>query len=145
VEYSIIGTAPAGTDSVSPYFLFISPSLLNGAFWFDDAHFKELPPAGISDGVRPEAVKLHQNAPNPFGSSTLIRFDLARPAQVEVGIYNVKGELVSTLVDEHMTEGRKEISWNATDRRGEKVASGVYFYRLVTGDTKLTRKMMLLN
>jgi hypothetical protein len=145
VEYSIIGTAPAGTDSVSPYFLFISPSLLSGAFWFDDASFKELPPAGISDGVQPEAVRLHQNAPNPFGTSTLIRFDLARPAPVKVGVYNVKGELVSTLVDEHMTEGRQEIRWNATDNSGEKVASGVYFYRLVTGDTRLTRKMMLLH
>jgi len=143
-EYSIIGTAPAGTDSVSPYFLFISPSLLSGAFWFDDASFKELPPAGIPDEARPEVVRLHQNAPNPFGSSTLIRFDLARPAPVSIGVYNVKGELVSTLVDEHMTEGRKEISWNATDGRGERVASGVYFYRLVTGNTELTRKMMLL-
>jgi hypothetical protein len=117
---------------------------LTGAFWFDDASFKELPPAGIPDEARPEAVRLHQNAPNPFGSSTLIRFDLARPAPVRIGVYNVKGELVSTLVDEHMSEGRKEISWNATDGRGERVASGVYFYRLVTGNTELTRKMMLL-
>ncbi|MGD8628200.1 MAG: T9SS type A sorting domain-containing protein, partial [bacterium] len=144
-QYTLIGTAPAGTDSVSPYFLFISPSLLGGAFWFDDASFKELPAAGVSDETRSAEVRLHQNAPNPFGSSTLIRFDLARPAPVRIGVYNVKGELVSTLVDEHMTEGRKEIGWNATDARGKKVAGGVYFYRLVTGDTELTRKMIVLH
>ncbi|MBU8922374.1 MAG: choice-of-anchor D domain-containing protein [Bacteroidales bacterium] len=92
----------------------------------------------------PKAFALHQNVPNPFNPVTMIRFDLPQAAHVKLCVYNVKGELVATLVDHQMTEGRKEISWTASDASGKVVASGMYFYRLVAGDFVQTRKMVLL-
>ena len=92
----------------------------------------------------PESFALHQNVPNPFNPVTTIRFDLPRSEHVRLSVYNVKGELVATLIDRSMTAGRQEFSWRATDEAGRAVSSGVYFYRLVAGDFVQTRKMILL-
>jgi hypothetical protein len=92
----------------------------------------------------PKAFALYQNAPNPFNPTTMIRFDLPRAVHVKLCVYNVKGELVKTLVDKYMTEGRKEVAWTAMSDKGRAVASGIYFYRLVAGDLVQTRKMVLL-
>lgn len=89
-------------------------------------------------------IALLQNYPNPFNPTTTIRFDLPREVHVKLTIYNVKRELVTTLVDQRMTEGRKEIPWTARCDRGRDVASGIYFYRLTAGEFVLTRKMVLL-
>jgi hypothetical protein len=94
--------------------------------------------------VIPRAFALHQNVPNPFNPTTTIRFDLPHAAHVRLCVYNVKGELVATLVDRHMTEGRKEIEWTAKDRRGRSVDSGIYFYSLISDDFTQTKKMVLL-
>jgi hypothetical protein len=92
----------------------------------------------------PDVTFLEQNWPNPFNPSTTISFGLERRTHVSLCVYNVKGELVATLVDELMTEGRKEVGWEAKDNEGRSVASGIYFYRLMTGDFVQTRKMVLL-
>jgi hypothetical protein len=92
----------------------------------------------------PNAFALYQNVPNPFNPTTTIRFDLPRSVHVKLCVYNVKGELISTLVDQRMTEGRKEITWTAKDNRGRAVSSGIYFCRLIAGDFVLTKKMVLL-
>jgi len=144
-KHTIYGKAPAGTDSVDAYVLFISPTLMNGAVWVDDIALRPGPASGIPGGPGSAGFRLYQNAPNPFGSATRIRFDLPRPAVVKLGAYNVKGELVSTILDERMSEGSKEITWDARDNRGRAVASGIYFYRLATEDFVQTKKMMLLN
>jgi hypothetical protein len=91
-----------------------------------------------------EECILYQNTPNPFNPATTVRFDLPHAAHVKLCVYNVKGELVATLVNRRMAEGRKEVSWAAKDNRGRPVSSGVYFYRLVAGEFVQTRKMLLL-
>ncbi len=92
----------------------------------------------------PQAFALHQNVPNPFNPSTVIRFDLPRAAHVGLHIYDVSGRLVRTLVDTEMDAGCKEIHWDGRDGGGRRVASGIYFYRLVAGNFVQTKKMVLL-
>ncbi len=106
-----------------------------------------VPPETVTGTETPEIPKtfaLYQNSPNPFNPATTIRFDLPRAVHVKLSAYNVKGELVATLVDRYMTAGRKEVAWTATSDQGKAVASGIYFYRLVAGDYVQTRKMVLL-
>jgi len=92
----------------------------------------------------PVKFALMQNVPNPFNPVTRIGFDLPRPSRVRLAIYNVKGELVATLIDGQMSEGRKEAIWNGTNDNGVKASSGVYFYRITAGDFTQTKKMILL-
>jgi len=144
-RHTVIAGAPAEAESVQVFFLFISPTLQNGAFWFDDASLQELPGAGVPGRPEPVGAKLYQNAPNPFGPKTTIKFDLPRAGHVKLCVYDVKGELVSTIVDGYMAQGRQEVSWTARDESGAEAASGIYFYRLVTEGSVETKKMMLLH
>ena len=113
-------------------------------FALEDSFSIVLTDAGEPGVDLPKAVMLYQCYPNPFNPSTTIMFDLPEPAHVKLCVYNVKGELIATLVNQHMTEGRKEVTWGAKDNRGQAVSSGIYFYRLVAGDFVPIKKMVLL-
>ena len=90
-------------------------------------------------------TELDQNYPNPFNPTTTIGFTLRERSHVSLRIYNVAGQLVRTLVDEVRVPGvSHSIDWDGRNARGSSVASGVYFYRLVTKDATMTRKMVLL-
>jgi hypothetical protein len=99
---------------------------------------------GDDTPTAPKSLALYQNVPNPFNPTTTIRFDLPHAVHVKLHVYNLKGELVATLADQHMTEGRQEIAWTAQSDKGRAVSSGIYFYRLLAGDFVETRKMVLL-
>ncbi|MCB0307700.1 MAG: T9SS type A sorting domain-containing protein, partial [Calditrichaeota bacterium] len=92
----------------------------------------------------PPASSLAQNVPNPFNPSTTIRFALPRPGEVQLHIYDVRGRLLRSLVDGPLDAGQHAVTWQGRDGAGERVASGVYFCRLVTEDQTFTRKMTLL-
>jgi hypothetical protein len=92
----------------------------------------------------PDAFALYQNSPNPFNPVTTIRFDLPRAADIKLAVYNVKGELVATLIDGRIEAGSREVSWDGRDGTGRTASSGVYFYRLTAGDFVETKKMILL-
>jgi len=88
---------------------------------------------------------LHQNTPNPFRPNTAVGFDIAGDrTPVRIEIYDVTGRLVRTLVNEPLAAGSYETRWDSRDERGQSVAAGIYFYRLVTSDADLTRKMVVL-
>ncbi len=90
------------------------------------------------------SLALRQNFPNPFNPATRISFSLPERTHVKIHIYNSGGELIATLADGVLEEGLREVEWNGRDERGNVVASGVYFCRLVAGKQTLTRKMVLL-
>ena len=92
----------------------------------------------------PSRTELFQNYPNPFNPSTVIRYDLALPGPVSLRIYDARGVLVKTLENSSKPAGRYEAGWNGLNEAGERVASGVYFYRLATPGFTQTRKMILI-
>lgn len=92
----------------------------------------------------PAPKLLSQNYPNPFNPSTTINFTMNKTAKANLSIYNVKGQLVKTLVNETKDFGTHNIVWNGTDSNGNTVPSGIYFYRLSTENHVETKKMMLM-
>jgi hypothetical protein len=90
------------------------------------------------------AVTIEQNHPNPFNPTTSIRFELAHNADVMLAVYDAGGAFVARIAEGRYAAGPHEARWNGTDARGARVASGVYFYRLISGNTELARKMVLL-
>jgi hypothetical protein len=92
----------------------------------------------------PTAYALNANYPNPFNPTTNISFALAEDSKVCLKIYNLSGQLVKTLVDANLSAGTYTVSWNGTNGSEDKVASGIYFYRLSAGSYSQTRKMCLL-
>lgn len=96
-----------------------------------------------SPALAPSSYSLQQNFPNPFNPSTMIRYTVASKGHVRLRIYDVRGRLITTLVNEEKNSGTYEIPWNAVED-GAPLPSGVYFCRLdATGFTE-TRKMLLL-
>jgi len=87
---------------------------------------------------------LYQNYPNPFNPETTIEYDLTKDSQVTLKIYNLSGQLVKLLVNEHQSQGHYTITWYGDNERGEEVASGVYFYQLVAEGKVKTKKMVVL-
>jgi flagellar hook assembly protein FlgD len=84
------------------------------------------------------------NYPNPFNSSTTIRYQIESKSDVSLTIINSLGENVKTLVNEIKSAGRYETVWNGKDNFGNPISSGIYFYRLRTENGTLTNKMILL-
>ncbi|UCF04433.1 MAG: T9SS type A sorting domain-containing protein [bacterium] len=87
---------------------------------------------------------LDANFPNPFNPATVICYNLAKATYVELSIYDVRGALIRTLVSGLQPAGEKRVTWDATSDSGQRVSSGVYFYRLRTPEFCQTRKMVLL-
>jgi len=87
---------------------------------------------------------LWQNYPNPFNPSTTIRFDIDKSEHVALSVYNIRGQLVTTLVNNVLPSGAHSVVWNGLDDSGNNVSSGIYFYRLVTNDFSQTKKMILM-
>ena len=88
--------------------------------------------------------ELLPNYPNPFNPSTTILFELPQEELVVLRIYNLKGQLVTELVNELKQAGRHSVIWNAEDQSDRFVASGVYILTLELGRQKFTRKLMLV-
>lgn len=98
----------------------------------------------VTLSLPPKPLTLYQNHPNPFNPSTTIGFFLPRNQRVNLTIYDIEGRRVKTLIDGHQNAGRQDIIWNGTNDNGRAVSSGVYYYRLVTGKKKITRKMVVI-
>ena len=99
----------------------------------------------VTVGVRekpspvPTKFELSQNYPNPFNPGTKITFSVTEPGLVTLKVFNLLGEEVATLVNEQLSTNTYEVDFNAGN-----LPSGVYLYRVTTGNTSITKKMMLL-
>lgn len=87
----------------------------------------------------PGEFTLSQNYPNPFNPSTTIQFSLPQSGNVKLSVYNIRGQQVTTLVNGVRNAGVYSVTWDASN-----LSSGIYFYRLESGTTVLTKRMTLL-
>jgi hypothetical protein len=113
-------TCPAGLDATGE------------EEWGDEA--KEVPPTST----------LLENYPNPFNPTTTIRYALSADSHVTLRIYNMLGQLVTTLVDEPQTAGYKSVIWNGRNESGAAVSSGIYVYTMNAGAATTTKRMLLV-
>lgn len=92
-----------------------------------------------------EIYGLHQNYPNPFNPSTSISFNLDEESDVELIIYNIKGEKVRAILSSHVYADQVEtVIWDGNDTNGKQVSSGVYYYKLITDTQEYQKKMLLV-
>ena len=101
-------------------------------------------PAGVDPPLADYRWVLAQNVPNPCIGATRIRYEIGRPAHVKIKIYNALGREVDVLVDGIKGPGVHSVEWDGLNSMGERVTSGVYFYKIDAGAFTATRKMLVL-
>jgi len=87
---------------------------------------------------------LYQHYPNPFNPSTSITYVLPTSSDIILKVYNLLGQEVKTLVNEHQSSGTKSVVWDGRDNLGKPVSTGMYVYRIEAGGFIRARKMMLV-
>ncbi len=100
---------------------------------------------GIADlAASPEArLWLEPSSPNPFAHATQIRYALPQAGRLSLGIFDVQGRVVSSLVDEDRAAGRYTAAWDGRDSQGHPLAAGIYFVRLEMNGHIETQKIVL--
>ncbi len=91
-----------------------------------------------------KVYKLSQNYPNPFNPTTNIEFAVREAANIQIVVYNMLGRRVAELTNETYQPGHYQVMWNGKDISGNDVSSGIYFYRMTTGNFTKTNKMIFL-
>lgn len=129
------------TTSGDGYFEGADPGSFDVFMITTDAEGNITTPTSVDPEITeiPTAFTLEQNYPNPFNPATTIEYGLPEPSHVTLEVFNITGQRVSVLVDEVQQQGTHQVSFDATG-----LSSGIYFYRLKTGNSVLTRKSILL-
>jgi hypothetical protein len=92
----------------------------------------------------PMAFKLDGSYPNPSSGRTAIEFRVAEPGPVSIDVFDITGRRVATLVDRDMAPGTYEVTWDGHSSSGQRLASGVYLYRMKARDFTQTRRMTIV-
>jgi len=114
-----------------------SPAIVPGGLWYQWVDVAE------NDNL-PAVFTLYQNYPNPFNMDTEIGFGLPTSGRVTLDIFDILGRKIRTLVSDNLEAGYHSYRWNSVDDNGAQVSSGLYFYKLQTGETDAIKKMLLL-
>ena len=153
-------------------FLMINDELIQGAGNSSSRHEYKYVDKGLTDGIKywykledvdysgntelhgpvsatpiksvPKEFCLHPNYPNPFNPETTISYDLSEDGFVELSVYNMRGEKVTTLIKGNQEAGSYRLNWDGTNRNGEIVSSGIYFLRIASGSYSRTSKMVFI-
>ncbi len=113
-----------------------------GAVYVFDAGCSDV--SAVSEGPISSFLTLHQNTPNPFNPSTVIRFTLQQSTNVELAVYDVSGQLVKSLLSDSMDSGTHGVRWNGRNDQGRAVSSGIYFARITAGSHRQSVKLLLM-
>ena len=122
----------------------INPNINDGYPFLRSFDYRIDPPTTEKEITNEVTTALIGNYPNPFNPTTTISYNLEHTGNVKLQVFNVKGQLVRTLVDEVKNAGEHSITWHGEDNNFHSVASGVYFYRLETEAGNHVQRMLLL-
>jgi len=125
---------PSGKHQLKVYFI-------KGGFNFQSITFTALG-SSIVEKVTPE-ILIGKSYPNPFNDSTTIPIMLTQTQNIQLSVYDLRGDLVKNLYSGAMPMGLNEIRWNGTNNFGITVAAGTYYYQIFTNSTKVVSKAML--
>jgi len=132
-------------ETVQIRFRFVSDGYVTFEGWYvDDIQLTSAASALVPGDSGSLEFGLDQNRPNPFNPVTTISYALPNAADVKIEVFNAAGRLVRTLVDERQDAGQKNAVWDGTNDVGQKVASGVYMYRLEADGRICDKRMVLL-
>ena len=101
--------------------------------------------SGLTDNIV-LGSQLYGNYPNPFNPETSISYSVFQPQHVKLEVYNMKGQLVKTLLNKQVETANTKLNvvWNGRDNNNNQVSSGIYLYKLVTDNYTKTNKMILM-
>jgi hypothetical protein len=151
VKYSVISKSPADAAGVSIRSRFTS--FPKGTVYYDDFSVQEVttlitdvedPFTGPIAHNLPKDFQLSQNYPNPFNPETKINYYTPVDGIVTLAVYNLLGQRVKTLYDGFIPSGQHSVTFDGKDKAGNLVPSGVYIYQLRSGNTTVSKKMLLL-
>jgi hypothetical protein len=101
-------------------------------------------PTSNEDNNLSYVTALSGNYPNPFNPETNINFSVKEKGNVKIEVFNILGKKIDTIVNEEITAGNHTVVWKGKDHRGNSVSSGIYFYRMTSGNYSSTHKMILM-
>ncbi len=133
----VVFTLTAPQAGQASYFAEVTSNCQGGFVTFLD------PPHDFSK-IATDRPVLDGNYPNPFREQTTIHFTLPEANEVTVSVFDITGRKVATLVNQSLVAGAHEVQWSGRTDGGQKLASGVYFYRIEAGDFTQTRRMTLV-
>jgi hypothetical protein len=158
-----VETNGGGFDKGRRYYQFVKPASISstGPTWPATYNFPTVPwkennlpvedPPLLITAVQdkpiagaPTRFELAQNYPNPFNPVTKITYQVARTTGVKIGVYNLMGQLVKTLINETLAPGKYSTIWAGDNAQGQSVPTGIYFLKMEAGDFTKVRKMALL-
>jgi len=104
----------------------------------------EIEVTSADNDLLPDVTALLDNYPNPFNPETVINYQLAEAGVMNLQIYNIKGQSIRTLINKKLEPGRYNTIWDGKDDKGGDVSSGIYYYRMKSGNYSSCRKMILM-
>jgi hypothetical protein len=103
-----------------------------------EIHDIPMPDGNISKNHLTVSDSLQQNYPNPFSTQTIIKFNVSKPGDVKIVVYNITGDEVKTIFDGSLKPGMHTVLFDGSSEK-----SGIYFYKIISGDYSETRRMIL--
>ena len=155
-DYQQITSEPipgAGNSAYRNEYEYLDKGLTNGVtYWYKledvdyDGNTSTHGPVSATPtaDIRPTIFHLSQNYPNPFNPLTIIRYQITEDGKIVLGVYNLLGQPIRILVDAEQEAGGYQVEWDGKDAEGSRVGSGIYFYRLKTGNFVQVKKMVFM-
>ena len=101
--------------------------------------------SAVEDAASNNSLQVKGNHPNPFEEKTNIEFEIESAGEVQITIYDSKGNQIQTLECNDCQAGKNTLQWNGIDKAGNKALSGVYYYEVRYGKEVLSKKMIVIN